>query len=173
VTGDSNGSPTVVVVMGVAGSGKSTLGRALAERLDARFLEADDLHLTSSVAKMRRGEALTDADRWPWLSAVADWLEAEIAAGHSAVTACSALKRRYRERLARGRPEVRFVHVSGSPELVAQRMSARRDHYFPMSLIASQFEALEPPANDEGAIVVDMALPIPLQVDQVLARLSR
>jgi gluconokinase len=164
--------PIVMVVMGVAGAGKSTLARALANELGVRFLEGDDLHPAANVAKMRRGEPLTDADRWPWFSAVAAWIDARAAARESAVVACSALKRSYRQVLGQGRPFVRFVHVAGSPELVAERMAGRQDHYFPASLIASQFEALEPPGADEEVVVVDMTLPVAAQVAQVVAELS-
>lgn len=164
-------SPLVVVVMGVAGAGKSTVGRALAERLAVPFLEADDLHPAANVAKMRAGVPLTDDDRWPWLSAVADWIDGLDPGQDTAVVACSALKKSYRERLAKGRAGVRFVHVAGSPKLVAERMSGRQDHYFPASLITSQFEALEPPQPDEGAVVIDMSLPLGDQVDQAIAGL--
>jgi gluconokinase len=157
--------------MGVAGAGKSSLGRALAERLAVPFLEADDLHPAANVAKMRRGEPLTDNDRWPWLAAVAGWIETRASAGEAAVVACSALKRAYRNRLAEGHPSVRFVHVTGSEELVTERMSDRRDHYFPVSLIASQFEALEPPGRDERAIIADMEWPVSKQVAHLLAEL--
>lgn len=165
-------SPMVVVVMGVAGAGKSTLALALANDMGVRFLEGDDLHPAANVAKMRRGEPLTDSDRWPWLSAVAAWIDARVGAQESAVVACSALKLSYRKVLGQGRPAVRFVHVAGSPVLVAERMAERQDHYFPASLIASQFEALEPPEPDERAVVVDMALPVAAQVAQVVAELS-
>ena len=163
--------PTVVVVMGVAGAGKSTLGRALADVLGMQFLEADDLHPEANVAKMRQGEPLTAADRWPWLAAVAGRIDAYASSQESAVVACSALKRSYREVLGGGRPYVRFVYVAGSQDLVTERMAPRRDHYFPVSLIASQFEALEPPGVDEQAIVVDMALPLAVQVAEVVAEL--
>lgn len=164
-------APTILVVMGVAGAGKSTLARAIADRLKIPYLEADDLHPPANVAKMSSGQPLTDADRWPWLDAVAAWIDARARAGEAAVVACSALKRRYRERLAREHPSVRFAYVTGSPELVTARMKARRDHYFPVSLIASQFDALEPPEPDENAISVNMELPLSAQVERVLAEL--
>ena len=157
-----------LVVMGVAGAGKTTLARALAARLDWAFLDADDLHPAANVEKMRAGAPLSDADRAPWLEAVARWIDARLAAGEDAVVACSALKRRYRAVLTDGRPSVRIVYLKGSLDLVAARMAARKDHYFPTSLIASQFEALEPPTPEEHAIVVDMAPPVSVQVDRVL-----
>ena len=166
------GGPLVVVVMGVAGAGKSTVGRALAERLRVPFLEADDLHPAANVAKMSAAVPLTDEDRWPWLSAIAEWIDQLDPASTTAVVACSALKRSYRRLLAMGRPRIQIVHVAGSPELVAERMEGRTDHYFPASLIASQFKALEPPDPDEGAVVVDMSLPLAEQVDQVVMRLG-
>jgi gluconokinase len=163
--------PTVVVVMGVAGAGKSTLARALADHLGVRYLEGDDLHPAANLTKMRNGVPLSDADRWPWLSAIAAWIDERASARESAVVACSALKRSYRKVLGENRSFVRFVHVAGSPELVAERMARRQGHYFPASLIASQFEALEPPLADEKAIVVDMTLPLAGQVTQVVAEL--
>jgi len=150
----------VLVVMGVAGAGKSTVGRALAERLGWRYLEADDLHPAANVAKMRSGTPLTDADRAPWLAAVAEVIEAWLAQGASGVTACSALKRAYRERLAGGRGEVRFVYLEGAEATLRARLEARRGHYFPPALLASQLADLEPPAPDENAIVVSLEAPL-------------
>ena len=162
-------SEPVLIVMGVAGAGKSTLAKALAAKLGWTFLEGDDLHPPANVAKMRAGHALEDADRWPWLAAIGEWIDAR--AGEPAVIACSALKRSYREFLGRGRPFVRTVYLDGSPELVGERVAARRDHYFPTSLVASQFEALEPPGPNEHAIVVAMALPVEAQVRHVIEAL--
>ena len=161
--------PTSLIVMGVAGAGKTTLARALAERLGWAFLDADALHPPANVEKMRAGIPLDDADRAPWLAAVAAWMDAE--AGPS-VVACSVLKRAYRAALTEGRPDARLVYIDASPELVATRVAERADHYFPASLIASQFQSLEPPSPDERAIVVSMAASTEAQVAQVLARVS-
>jgi gluconokinase len=161
--------PTSLIVMGVAGAGKTTLARALAERLGWAFLDADALHPPANVEKMRAGIPLGDADRAPWLAAVAAWMDAE--AGPS-VVACSVLKRAYRAALTEGRPDARLVYIDASPELVATRVAERADHYFPASLIASQFQSLEPPSPDERAIVVSMAASTEAQVAQVLARVS-
>ena len=161
--------PTSLIVMGVAGAGKTTLARALAERLGWAFLDADALHPPANVEKMRAGIPLGDADRAPWLAAVAAWMDAE--AGPS-VVACSVLKRAYRAALTEGRPDARLVYIDASPELVATRVAERADHYFPASLIASQFQALEPPGPDERPIVVSMAASTEAQVAQVLARVS-
>ena len=160
--------PTCLIVMGVAGAGKTTLALALAERLGWGFLDADRLHPQANVAKMRAGLPLDDADRAPWLTAVAEWIDAQDGAS---VVACSALKRAYRTRLVEGRPQARVVYLDASPELIAARVTQRADHYFPASLIASQFEALEPPAPDEHAIVVDIADPTETQVAAVIAHI--
>ena len=163
---------TILIVMGVAGAGKTTLARALAARLGWTFLDADDLHPAANVEKMRAGAPLDDADREPWLAAVARWIDARLAASEAAVVACSALKRRYRAALTAGRPSVRIVYLEGSADLVAARMAERRGHYFPASLIASQFAALEPPTPEEHAIVVDMAPPVEVQVGEVVAAME-
>jgi gluconokinase len=164
--------PSVLVVMGVAGAGKSTVGRALAERLGWRYLEADDLHSPANVEKMRSGTPLTDADRAPWLAAVAEVIGGWLAQGASGVAACSALKRAYRERLAGGRDEVRFVYLEGSEATLRARLEARRGHYFPPALLASQLADLEPPAAEEGAIVVSVESPLEAQVAAIVAALE-
>ncbi|MDQ0464010.1 gluconokinase [Caulobacter ginsengisoli] len=149
--------------MGVAGSGKSTLGAALAGRLGWPFQDGDDLHPAANIARMAAGTPLTDADRAPWLAAVADWI-----AGHpQGVVACSALKRAYRDRL--GAP--RLVYLRGEPDLIARRLEARRAHFFAPDLLASQFADLEPPGPDEQPIVIDCALPTAAQVEAVLAQM--
>jgi len=160
--------PTNLIVMGVAGAGKTTLGRALAERLGWVFLDADVLHPAANVAKMRAGVPLDDADRAPWLAAVAAWMDAQ--SGPS-IVACSVLKRAYRAVLTAGRPDARLVYLDASPEVIAARVAERADHYFPASLIASQFQALEPPGPDERPIVVSLAVSTEAQVDAVLAQI--
>lgn len=149
----------IVVVMGVAGAGKTTVGRLLARRLGYDFAEGDAFHPDRNVEKMRAGIPLSDADRGPWLDALAREIEAWRAAGRDVVLACSALKRSYRERLVRGRPGLRLVHLRGDPALLRARLEARRGHFMPAALLESQLEALEPPAPDEPALELDVAAP--------------
>lgn len=143
----------VVIVMGVSGAGKTTIGRLLAEQVQWQFADADDFHPSANVEKIRNGIALNDADREPWLAslrlAVSNW----IAQKRSAVLACSALKQSYRHELQVG-PEVRFVYLKGSPELIAERLRARQGHFANEQILASQIDVLEEP---EGAIVVDIS----------------
>lgn len=147
----------IVVVMGVAGSGKTTVGERLARALGAAFIEGDAYHPPENVEKMRRGVPLADADRWPWLRALARELAARGARGEDVVLACSALKRAYRQVLGEGGDGLCFVHLDGAPELIGERLRARAGHYMPASLLQSQFAALEPPAADEPALRVDSA----------------
>lgn len=148
---------SAVVVMGVAGCGKTTVSEALAERLGWPVADADDFHPASNVAKMRTGTPLTDDDRWPWLRTIRDWLHD---ADGSVVVTCSALRRAYRDVLrgaaAEGGPRVRFVHLHGTRELLAQRMGARQGHFMPLTLLDSQLATLEPLAPDEDGVVVDI-----------------
>ena len=160
---------TIAVVMGVSGSGKSTTGRLLADRLGWDFAEGDDLHPPANVAKMVAGVPLTDADRAPWLAAVEDWIDGH--AGRPGVITCSALKRAYRDRLRRD--GVVFVHLTGSAELIAARLAARQGHFMPPALLASQFAVLEEPGQDEPVIRVDLADPPDVQVERVVAALRR
>lgn len=145
---------SVIVVMGVSGCGKSTVGALLAERLGWPFAEADAFHSAANVAKMRAGIPLADDDRWPWLDAMADWIEARRGEGRSCVVTCSALKRAYRDRLRRGRDDLRFVHLAGGYDLIAERMRARRHEYMPLALLESQFATLEAPGTDEHALTL-------------------
>jgi gluconokinase len=142
----------VVVVMGVAGSGKSTVAKALATELNATFLDADDFHSPANVAKMARGEALTDQDRDGWLTALRARIDQALAHEERAVLACSALKRVYRDKLGVGKPGVVLVYLKGSYELIRERLHWRTDHFFKESMLASQFAALEEPTE---AIVVE------------------
>jgi gluconokinase len=145
----------IVVLMGVSGSGKTSVGRRLAEALGWPFIEGDDFHPPANVAKMAAGVPLDDADRWPWLDALADEIGAIAARGDSAIVACSALKQTYRDRLASKAPPgaVRFVHLAGDYEAIAAKLATRKHRYMPASLLASQFATLEPPSD---AIVVKM-----------------
>jgi gluconokinase len=147
----------IVVLTGVSGSGKSTIGSLLAGRLHWPFEDGDVLHPAANIAKMRAGIPLTDADRWPWLHALGEWMDARIAAGESAVIACSALKRSYRDLLRQGRPGVRLVFLAASHEVLAARLAARHGHFFRASLLDSQFAALEPPGPDEDVLTVGTA----------------
>ena len=161
--------PPVLVVMGVSGAGKSTIAKAVAERLGWTFLEGDDLHPAANVAKMKSGRPLDDADRAPWLGAIAAWIDRQAQAGVPAVVACSALKRRYRQVLTDGRPFVRIVYIEGDQEIIRERIATRKHRYFPAALLGSQFEALEPPGPDERPIVVDVSLPLEAQVGAIAA----
>ena len=158
----------IVVVMGVTGCGKSTVGAALAQRMGWRFLDADDFHPPANVAKMAAGTPLTDGDRWPWLDRLAAELRAIEQSGGSAVLACSALKESYRARLAAA-GHVRFVHLAGDEATIAARLASRRHRYMPASLLSSQFATLERPAN---AVEVDVRLPVERQVDAIRAALA-
>jgi len=163
--------PLVVVVMGVAGCGKTTVGEALSARLGCRFIEGDAYHSAANREKMAAGVPLTDDDRWPWLDALAAELAGHARAGESAVLACSALRRAYRDRLRRGCPDLKLVFLTGDASVISQRLSARQGHYMPSSLLASQLQTLEPPDAGEGAIVADVALETPQVVRQILRAL--
>ena len=146
----------ILVMMGVAGSGKTTIARTLAERLGWRFQEGDALHPPANVAKMSAGTPLTDEDRWPWLHAIAAVIDSWRAEGASGIVTCSALKRAYRDILIGPRTDVRLVHLAGEKALIAGRMAARKGHFMPTALLDSQFATLEPPGADENPIVVDI-----------------
>ncbi|RII18809.1 Thermoresistant gluconokinase [Streptomyces sp. YIM 130001] len=145
----------VVVVMGVSGTGKTTVGELLAAELGVPYAEADAFHSPANVAKMASGTPLVDEDRWPWLDAIGAWAAGR--AGQGGVVSCSALKRVYRDRLRAAAPGIVFVHLHGSRELISARQSARTDHFMPSSLIDSQFATLEPLEADEAGVRVDVA----------------
>jgi len=162
----------MAIVMGVSGCGKTTVGRLLARELGCEFLDADDFHPEANVAKMAKGVALTDDDRWPWLDAIVAAMHERAARRARAVIACSALKEAYRDRLCRGMDavdEVRIVYLKGDTATIAPRLASRSDHYMPASLLDSQFAALEEPGN---AIVVDIRQPTDEQVRQIAAALQ-
>ncbi|MEM7190878.1 MAG: gluconokinase [Pseudomonadota bacterium] len=160
--------PARLIVMGVAGCGKSTIGAALAEAVGARFLDGDDFHPPANVAKMSAGQALTDDDRWPWLDRLGIEMEAAVAETGTAVLACSALKRVYRERLTAACAEPpMFVHLDGDRELIEARMAARQDHFMPVGLLDSQFATLERIADDENAIVISIDAPAPTVIERI------
>lgn len=159
----------VLVVMGVSGSGKSTIAAMLAHRLGWIYEDGDWLHPKSNIDKMHHGEPLTDADRGPWLHAIAEWIDATRQAGNHGIVACSALKRAYRDILIGPRRDVRLVFLQGDHELIAQRIAARADHFMPPGLLDSQFEALEPPQADERPIVVSVA-PHPREIVETIVQ---
>lgn len=151
-------TPTLVLVMGVSGSGKSHIGKRLAEAIDADFIDADDHHSASSIAKMSRGEPLNDGDREGWLETLAGFFRDHARRGRSLVIGCSALKRRYRDQLRRGAPALRILYLHGSRELLLTRLHARQGHFFQGDhMLDSQLHDLEPPGDDE-AIRVDISL---------------
>jgi gluconokinase len=161
-----------IIVMGVCGSGKSTLGPLLARRLGWRFIEGDDLHPPANVAKMSAGQPLDDADRWPWLDAIAAAIATEHRHGGEVVVACSALKRAYRERLATAGGPLLFVHLDGDPSMLSKRMARRQAHFMPPDLLATQLETLEPPGSDEPAMVLEGRLAPRELVDRICRTLS-
>jgi len=144
----------VLVIMGVSGTGKSTLGGLLAGQLGWDLAEGDDFHPAGNVAKMASGTPLTDEDRWPWLDRIADWVHGHTAAGTHGIVTCSALRRVYRDRI--GGPGVAFVHLEGSRSLVSERLSRRLDHFMPETLLGSQYATLEALESDESGIVVSV-----------------
>jgi gluconokinase len=155
-----------VVVMGVSGSGKSTVGAALAQRLRVPFVDGDDLHPPANVAKMTAGQPLNDDDRYPWLEAIGKWLADHHDGG---VMSCSALKRTYRDQLRRHCAAVEFLHLSGSPEVIGKRQASRPGHFMPASLLQSQFATLEPLEPDEHGIAIDVDQNIDSIVDDYIA----
>jgi gluconokinase len=156
-----------IVVMGVSGSGKSTVGAALAQRLRVPFADADDFHPPANIEKMKAGHPLDDADRAPWLDAIGRWLGEHCGAG--GVMSCSALKRRYRDQLRGHCTGTEFLHLSGTPEVIGARQASRPGHFMPASLLASQFDTLEPLAADEGGVVIDVGQSIDAIVDTYIS----
>ena len=163
----------LVVVMGVSGCGKSTVGRLIAKRLACEFLEGDDLHPPRNLERMAAGIALTDHDRRDWLKAIAEQLADASAARYGLIVSCSALKRSYRNQLRTASNELAFVHIHGSLEVLEARMLSRTGHFMPPSLLASQLQTLEPPAADEPCITLDAALPAEQIANQACAWLTQ
>jgi gluconokinase len=162
-----------LVVMGVSGSGKTTVAELLAKQLGWPFMEGDRLHPPANVEKMRQGIPLTDADRWPWLDKIGEELKSWAAADKSGVLTCSALKRAYRDRIRSARADVRFVYIKGSEALISARVAARHHEYMPASLLRSQFDTLEEPTPDEpGIVTVDAGGSADEEVAAVIAALN-
>ncbi|MEU3946919.1 gluconokinase [Streptomyces sp. NPDC029526] len=162
--------PSVVVVMGVSGTGKTTVGTLLADRLGVPYAEADDFHPQANIEKMSAGTPLTDDDRWPWLDAIGDWARGR--AGRGGVVSCSALKRAYRDRLREAAPGLVFLHLTGDRALVADRLAQRKGHFMPTGLLDSQFATLQPLEPDEAGIAVDVT-PDPTEItERALAALT-
>jgi len=171
-SGRAPAPPSVLVVMGVSGSGKSTIGTQLAIKLQWEFEDGDWFHPASNVEKMHNGRPLTDEDRWPWLNAIAGFIDASRSAGRHVVIACSALKKSYRAIIIGDRPDVRLIYLKGGIELISRRIAARHEHFMPRELLQSQYDALEEPGADENAIVVSVEPPPRAIVMQVLAALG-
>lgn len=155
--GEASAARLCVVVMGPSGVGKTTTARMIAERLAWTFAEADEFHSKANIEKMSAGVPLTDEDRWPWLASIRDWVSSEARSGRCSIITCSALKRSYRDLLRGAEARVRFLELLATPELVESRMSKREGHYMPVSLLASQFAALEELSEDEDGVKVSVA----------------
>lgn len=161
-----------LVVMGVSGSGKTTIGEALAARLRWSYEDGDKFHPPSNVAKMSAGHALTDEDRWPWLAAIADEIDRTCESGERVVIGCSALRRAYRDILVHGRDDVRIIYLAGTQQIIADRLTRRKGHFMPAALLASQFATLEPPATDERPVTVSIDAPVESVVDDIVRQLN-
>jgi gluconokinase len=163
---------TIAVVMGVSGSGKTTVAAGLARQEGWILLEGDSFHPPANIAKMKAGIPLTDEDRWPWLRAIAAKEDELLAAGQSAVVACSALKRAYRDIVIAGRADTVLVYLRGSKEVIAERLKARKGHFMPPALLDSQFATLEEPGPDEDPIIVDVGRPPEEEIADALRQLQ-
>jgi gluconokinase len=168
----AGGAAVIIIVAGIAGSGKTTVGKLLADRLGCEFEDGDLLHPAANLAKMHAGVPLTDADRWPWLHVIEAWIDQRISAGKSAVLACSALQRRYRDALLDGRPDAQMAFLQISREVAAARLAHRHGHFFPAQLLDSQFRALEPPGPDERMLVIDANQPADDMAAEIASRLD-
>jgi gluconokinase len=163
----------LIVVMGVAGSGKTTIAAGLAEKLGIPFVEGDSLHPAANVKKMASGTPLTDEDRWPWLAAIGERMEVERVTGHGVVVSCSALKRSYRDCLRKEvHGKVYFILLDGSREVISDRMKKRKGHFMPPALLDSQFATLEKPTPDEHAVILDISHSIPALLAQAAQAVS-
>jgi gluconokinase len=161
-----------IVVMGVAGSGKTTVGEKLAEQLGWAYEDGDRFHPKANVEKMSAGQPLTDEDRWPWLQAIADEIDRVCSQGGHVVISCSALKRAYRDVLVHGRDDVRIVYLDGMQHLIARRLGARKGHFMPPTLLESQFKTLEPPGPEENPVTVSIDASVEGIVDDIVSKLA-
>ena len=166
------GAPPILVVMGVSGAGKSTVAKELAARLGWPFEEGDWLHPEANIAKMHAGIGLTDADRRPWLEAVAAWIDGQRAKGRPAIITCSALKRCYRDMIIGDRPEVRLVYLRGSRTLIAERLAGHHEHFMPARLLPSQINTLEEPGPDEDPLIIDIGPPAGQLAEEIIRLLG-
>jgi carbohydrate kinase (thermoresistant glucokinase family) len=166
------GSPPILVIMGISGSGKSTVAQKLAARLGWPFAEGDTLHPEINIAKMHAGIPLTDADRQPWLARVAAWIDAQRAKREPGIITCSALKRAYRQVIIGDRPEVRLVYLRGGRDLVARHVAGRQDHFMPASLLRSQIDTLEEPDPSEDPLTIEVAAPPGQIAEEIIRRLG-
>jgi gluconokinase len=172
VNDEAGKPPCALIVMGVSGSGKSTIAAKLAERLNWAYEDGDRFHPASNVAKMSAGQPLTDEDRWPWLQAIADEIDRVCRSDGHAVIACSALKRAYRDVLVHGRSDARIVFLSGTQRVVADRLARREGHFMPPGLLDSQFKTLEPPAADENPVTVSIDASVETIVEDIVRQLK-
>lgn len=165
-------TPQHLVIMGVSGSGKTTISTLLSEHLGWIAAEADEFHPESNIAKMSSGTPLTDEDRWPWLASIREWMDTQAENGRSTIVTCSALKHSYRDVLATAAGDVHFVHLNGDAAVLSERMKTRSGHFMPASLLPSQMSTLEPLAEDEQGVVVDILKPPGDIVSEILTRLN-
>jgi carbohydrate kinase (thermoresistant glucokinase family) len=170
--GETAPTPQILVIMGVSGTGKTTVAKMLAARLGWKFLEGDELHPAANVAKMHAGHPLTDEDRLPWLQAIAAWIDAREAAGEPGIVTCSALRHAYRDILIGERPRVRLVYLRGEKAVIARRLTQRTDHFMPPSLLDSQMATLEEPAAAEHALTVPIDGPPERAVELIVQALA-
>jgi gluconokinase len=169
---DPRATPCALIVMGVSGSGKSTIADQLAKRVGWSYEDGDKFHPAGNVAKMKAGHPLTDEDRWPWLRAIAAEIDRVCQIGEHVVIACSALKRAYRDILVHGRNDVRIVYLNGTQQLIADRLAKRKGHFMPPDLLPSQFRTLEPPADDEDPVTVSIDASVEVIVDNIVHQLG-
>ena len=164
--------PVVIVLMGVSGCGKSTVGTELSQALGWPFRDADSFHPPANVEKMSQSIPLTDDDRWPWLDAIGAWMDERLARGEPGIVSCSALKRAYRARIGAKRQGVRLIYLLGSQDMIASRLAARTDHFMPPGLLESQFATLEEPGPEERALVVGIAMPPRYMATSIIEKLG-